>query len=444
MFVDNKIQACQSGYSINKAWNLSCEGNYWSDWQEPDNNYDGIVDLPYEIAGDAGAKDYSPLTYIPAAPTVPQELNATPGNRFVCLEWKEPVYCGASNITGYRVYRATEPDRWIFVAQTKELNYTDANLTNGLTYYYYVTALNSHGESRKSETVNATPGEIPGIPENVRAYSFEKKAVLRWEMPNSTGGLPITGYTIYRSTFPRWQTLYVDAGNVTEFVDGCVEPNTTYYYRIAAVNIKGEGERCGVVSATTSGLNVSMVLNNQVLGPGENATVAVYVGRNATREPLAGAHVVLSIVNLTGSVELADGYTNASGIFTTKFIAGCVRSHQNGSIRATVFADNYSTVTTSTAMTLLPAEKESAMKLIVEAGSKIRNGLWKVNVYVVEATTGKPVENAGVEVRLSTGAVAMNRSDASRRAVFEFLLDAADAPVVTAEISQKEEKVRKY
>lgn len=40
-------------------------GNYWSDWNSPDNDTDGIVDAPYEIAGSAGVKDWYPLTRCP-------------------------------------------------------------------------------------------------------------------------------------------------------------------------------------------------------------------------------------------------------------------------------------------------------------------------------------------------------------------------------------------
>lgn len=49
---------------INNSWN-SCAGygNYWSDWQSPDDvpPY-GIVDVPYNISGAGGAKDFYPLT----------------------------------------------------------------------------------------------------------------------------------------------------------------------------------------------------------------------------------------------------------------------------------------------------------------------------------------------------------------------------------------------
>ena len=61
------IQAYDDG--LNNWWNSTDGyGNYWSDWTAPDvvPPY-GIVDVPYDIAGSAGAKDYYPLT-TPQAP----------------------------------------------------------------------------------------------------------------------------------------------------------------------------------------------------------------------------------------------------------------------------------------------------------------------------------------------------------------------------------------
>jgi parallel beta-helix repeat protein len=44
-------------------WNTSTEGNYWSDWTGPDDYPPfGIVDSPYELDGNKGAKDYFPTT----------------------------------------------------------------------------------------------------------------------------------------------------------------------------------------------------------------------------------------------------------------------------------------------------------------------------------------------------------------------------------------------
>lgn len=43
-------------------WNTNFEGNYWSDWIGPDENNNGIVDIPYEILGEAKSVDEFPLT----------------------------------------------------------------------------------------------------------------------------------------------------------------------------------------------------------------------------------------------------------------------------------------------------------------------------------------------------------------------------------------------
>jgi len=67
------IQASDNG--TNNWWNsTNGYGNYWSDWTTPDIVYRfGIVDLPYNITGTAGAKDYYPLTSPKvSAPPIPE------------------------------------------------------------------------------------------------------------------------------------------------------------------------------------------------------------------------------------------------------------------------------------------------------------------------------------------------------------------------------------
>ena len=64
-------------FSGGNFWNSSDGyGNYWTDWQTPDNDPPyGIVDLPYNITGGAGAQDHYPLTN---APTPIPEFAALP------------------------------------------------------------------------------------------------------------------------------------------------------------------------------------------------------------------------------------------------------------------------------------------------------------------------------------------------------------------------------
>ncbi|AGB05273.1 parallel beta-helix repeat (two copies) [Aciduliprofundum sp. MAR08-339] len=157
------IQACDDGSS--NYWDTSKYGNYWLDWAENndtnDENHDGIVDWPYRIDGSAGAKDYYPLKNrtVIMVPLPPQNLQAKAGDGYVNLTWSAPADNGGSAITEYRIYRN---GTLIATVPASRLWYNDTNVTPGQTYIYYVTAVNSVGESDKSNEVQATPsGAVP-------------------------------------------------------------------------------------------------------------------------------------------------------------------------------------------------------------------------------------------------------------------------------------------
>src|SRR5579872_4215163 len=91
----------------------------------------------------------SATTQAPAAtaPQPPTGLAATSGNSQVSLSWTAPSSNGGSTITGYNIYRGTaaggEGTTPIGTVSGSALSYTDTGLTNGQTYYYKVTAVNS-------------------------------------------------------------------------------------------------------------------------------------------------------------------------------------------------------------------------------------------------------------------------------------------------------------
>ena len=140
-------------------------GNYWYGWANNNNsndkNRDGIVDWPYMIGGYSDAFDQYPLknaTYsMPLlAPTSPQNLWAKSGDKYVNLTWEKPLGEGSSPITEYKIYRNNV---LIAIVPANQHYYNDTSVVNGQTYTYYVTAVNSVGESEKSNEVQATPGQ---------------------------------------------------------------------------------------------------------------------------------------------------------------------------------------------------------------------------------------------------------------------------------------------
>src|SRR2546427_114225 len=105
------------------------------------------------------------LSAPPTAPSAPRNLAATGGNAQVTLNWQAPSSDGGSPITNYKIYRGLVPGGESLLTTLGDvLTYTDAAVTNGIPYYYQVTAVNSPGEGPKSNDVSATPTAPPPPP----------------------------------------------------------------------------------------------------------------------------------------------------------------------------------------------------------------------------------------------------------------------------------------
>ncbi len=86
-------------------------------------------------------------------PPVPAGLTATAGNGQVSLTWNV-----SSGATSYNVKRSTTTGGpYTQIASPTTTSYTDTTVTNGVAYYYVVSAVNSAGESANSSQATATP-----------------------------------------------------------------------------------------------------------------------------------------------------------------------------------------------------------------------------------------------------------------------------------------------
>lgn len=84
----------------------------------------------------------------------PRNLAALPASvKGVQLSWTAPSNTGSSAVTSYRIYRSTSPaGSFVFVGSVggTTITYKDTATARGATYDYYVTAVNSAGESGPS------------------------------------------------------------------------------------------------------------------------------------------------------------------------------------------------------------------------------------------------------------------------------------------------------
>ena len=135
----------------------------------------------------------------------------TRGDGTVGLAWSAPVSNGGFAITAYRVYRGTSSGgETLLTTLGAVTSFTDNGVTNGTAYFYKVSAVNTVGEGPLSNEISITPGTVPSAP--VLTSTAGNAAVgLAWT-PGANGGLPVTGYRIYRALQSGPETLVGHGG----------------------------------------------------------------------------------------------------------------------------------------------------------------------------------------------------------------------------------------
>jgi fibronectin type 3 domain-containing protein len=120
------------------------------------------MDLFSNESGNSNQASAIPTDTIP--PLAPTGLTAQEGNKYVSLNWNDN---SEVDINGYNVYRSTTSGG-PYTRQNGTLlsssDFNDANVTNGTTYYYVVTAVDtSSNESANSGEVSAIPHTITDV-----------------------------------------------------------------------------------------------------------------------------------------------------------------------------------------------------------------------------------------------------------------------------------------
>jgi chitodextrinase len=100
-------------------------------------------------------------------------------------------------------------------------------------------------------TIEGAPAQDgpPGPPTALTAVAGDAQISLTWNAPSFDGGSPVTSYNVYRGTTPGEET-FLTGSTTTSFVDASVQNGTTYYYKVSATNVYGEGATSGEASAT--------------------------------------------------------------------------------------------------------------------------------------------------------------------------------------------------
>ena len=98
-----------------------------------------------------------------------------------------------------------------------------------------------------SNEISAQPVEvipdatIPQVPLNLTAETGSEHILLSWEPPFYDGGATITNYKLYKDTSSGSESDFINVGTELSYNDTKVSKGVSYYYKVRAVNVKGDG-----------------------------------------------------------------------------------------------------------------------------------------------------------------------------------------------------------
>ncbi|OJX71029.1 MAG: hypothetical protein BGO95_07675 [Micrococcales bacterium 73-13] len=137
----------------------------------------------------------------PTAPGAPTGLAGTPGGAQVGLSWSAPASNGGSAITDYVVeFKASADSTWsVFSDGTSTAtSATVTGLTNGTSYDFRVSAVNSVGTGASSSPASATPTApaVQAPPSDVQVTGGILQAFVSWDRASGDLGIGAVTYVV--------------------------------------------------------------------------------------------------------------------------------------------------------------------------------------------------------------------------------------------------------
>jgi fibronectin type 3 domain-containing protein len=227
----------------------------------------------------ANSSQASATPAAPAAPpAAPTGLTATAGNAQVSVTWN-----ASAGATSYHVKRSTTSGGpYMLVAAPATTSDADTGLTNGTTYYYVVSALDSLGESANSSQASATPVNAtadvtitvnPSITKPISPYIYGINFY-----SGITGAPPLL--TFDRAGGNRW-TAYNWETNASNAGSDYIYDNDNY---LSASNVPAEAVRTFIAGDQAKGVASLVTFQLQgLVSADENGPVSVANPPDLTR-----------------------------------------------------------------------------------------------------------------------------------------------------------------
>jgi fibronectin type 3 domain-containing protein len=239
------------------AYGLSANTTYWFK-----------VSAANSVAEGPISTAVSGKTLAASGKAAPSGLTATAVSRSqINLNWT-----AVAGTTKYIIYVAASQSGPYFVYDTSTTTtYSDAGLNPNTTWWYKVSAVDSMGEGLLSTIASGTTlaSSTIAAPTGLTATAVSKSQInLKW-----TAVTGATKYNIYRAISQYGTYSYVGTSTTNTYYNPWLSANTTYWYKVSAVNSTGEGLQSTVVSGKTlasstiaapTGLQATAVSKSQI------------------------------------------------------------------------------------------------------------------------------------------------------------------------------------
>lgn len=240
------------------------------------------------------------------SPGAPTGVTAAATNAGAQLRWISPASTGGAPITGYVI---TASPGGKTAKTTNATSFTVGGLTNGTSYTFTVAATNSAGtgpQSSPSAAVTPRAPVAPSAPRAVTATTGYQSATVAWTAPASSGGAPISRYTVTANPGAITVTATGDARQavLTGLADG-----TAYTISVTAANSAGTSPAATAASAVTPALTVPAQPSSvQVAAAGGGATTVRWA------PPASGGGSPLSGLTRGSPARMAASSAACSGV----------------------------------------------------------------------------------------------------------------------------------
>ena len=237
---------------------------------------------------------------------------AWPSNAQARVFWQVPGYDGGSPITGYSVSYGDGTSHAVRVFNSTATTQIITGLTNGVTYYFNVAAINAVGQARYSISSAGIVVGTPAPPALPVVAPGAAQVRLNWKAPTDSGSA-ITGYIVTPYVGPTPQAARVYKTPALAALVAGLTNGVSFTFKVQAKNAVGTGPMsvASVAVKPTAQPTLETVMNATIGQPiivnSAGMTVYMYV-------PDADASPTVS--NVTGVLRGAWPYVTWGGPVT--------------------------------------------------------------------------------------------------------------------------------